>query len=927
MNLGRSGMIAWCMMALLVCAGLPCAAAEPTLLTAFAGIPYNGLIPPNPQIAAGSDHLVLATNGALRITDKNGSVLSQQSLEEFFAPVTAEGDFITDPRLIFDSGRFLLAAAALRQNPFGSFFLLAVSSTGDPTQPWYHFSFDASLDNQTPTNNFADLPSLGVDDNSVYLTANMFDATSLAFRGAKLRVVRKQPLFEGSDPGFFDFAGLQTSAGLVAYLQAAQCLTPSSAGFFLSLRFPSSCTADLWRVVSPTGSSPVLSRVEIPLSGSCTLPPNATQPQSTRRIETGGNRLINAVWRDGQIWAATAVGNNFGSGTVAAIRLLQIRTQGFPSIQLTQNLLIGEDAVDSFYPVVGIDNAGNALIAFNRSSASDYVGIAVAEQAANEPRNVAPPVGLLKAGEAPYALLDSAQRNRWGDYNGVALDPADGSVWVIGEYAASPANTWATWVGRLALQNGIFTPTPLPPASATPTGTATATESRTPSRTPTATRSPTVSPTPSITSSPLPSHTPTVTNTTTRTSTPTATPPPTTSPTRTPTATSIPSPTASPSPSVTRTPSVTPTATPTRTATLTRTPSSTWTPTNSPFPTFTPTRTAVPTQTAAHTPTRSATSTRTGTTTATPTISGTPSHSPTRTRTFTATATPTVTDTASPTTTPTVTFTWTPSSTATFTQTPTATASPGEADCCACSGDLCVVPVRGSCPGDCAIVYRAICDLDQGGCFPFTPTPTDTATSTPSRTSTGTATETPTPTESPTPTASETPTDTGTPSPSPTPTATLEPTPSPSSTATETATTTPTPTISPSATASATTSPTAEPSSTATASPSETATSTATASPTDTPTPSPSATRTSTPSASPTSTRTPTATSTSSPTATPDPADVNRDGRVDADDLRLVVLSLFGSPVPAAYPDTNGDRSVTAADLIPIITHPARRAN
>ena len=61
--------------------------------------------------------------------------------------------------------------------------------------------------------------------------------------------------------------------------------------------------------------------LEIPLTGSCAVPPNAVQPDTTRRIESGGNRFINAVWRDGNLWAATAVGNNFGSGTVAAIRL------------------------------------------------------------------------------------------------------------------------------------------------------------------------------------------------------------------------------------------------------------------------------------------------------------------------------------------------------------------------------------------------------------------------------------------------------------------------------------------------------------------------------------------------------------------------------------------------------------------------------
>lgn len=40
--------------------------------------------------------------------------------------------------------------------------------------------------------------------------------------------------------------------------------------------------------------------------------------------------------------------------------------------------------------------------------------------------------------------------NRWGDYSGAAVDPADSSaVWLFGEYAASPANTWGTYVGQI----------------------------------------------------------------------------------------------------------------------------------------------------------------------------------------------------------------------------------------------------------------------------------------------------------------------------------------------------------------------------------------------------------------------------------------------------------------------------------------------
>ena len=54
---------------------------------------------------------------------------------------------------------------------------------------------------------------------------------------------------------------------------------------------------------------------------------------------------------------------------------------------------------------------------------------------------------LLKGGVANYVGLDSGGRNRWGDYNGVAADPANARlIWFYSEYA-SAVNTWGTWVG------------------------------------------------------------------------------------------------------------------------------------------------------------------------------------------------------------------------------------------------------------------------------------------------------------------------------------------------------------------------------------------------------------------------------------------------------------------------------------------------
>lgn len=848
-------------------------AQEPVLRAGFEGIAYNGLIPPNPVIAAGPDHLVAMTNGSVRILTKSGDPVSATTLEEFFASVSEPDDFITDPRILFDGGRFFAAAASRRQSPFGSFFLLAVSAGSDPTGAWYHYALDASRDNDTPTANFADLPSLGIDSNSVYLTANMFDHRNLAYAGAKIRVVPKAPLLTGAAASFFDFPGLNVNGRRVAHVKAAHHVSPSLAGFFVSVRFPDECVLDVWRVVSPPGTLPLLSRQAIPLAGDCRLPPNAAQPGGARRIETGGARILNAVWRNDRLWGALAVGTDFGSAAVAAVRLFEVSTAGFPVIQLLQDRTLGADGVDFYYPAVALDSRGNAAVVYNRSGPAEFVGVHLATQAATAPPGAPLPATVVRPGEATYVLLDSAGRNRWGDYNTITVDPTTNAFWLIGEYAASPANTWGTWIASYAFPEALFTPSATPTVTNTPSPSATPTVTRTPSNTPT------TSPTRTGTASPSPSPSPTDTATITPTATDTVPPTPTATPTATPSSTPTPSLTPSSTPSPSRTPTATATRTPTATWTSTRTP----TVTRTPFPSQTPTRTLPPT----------------------PTFTGTSTPSPTRTATPTITLTPTISPTRTPTDTPTVT------ATPTATRTPTVTPTPGARDCCQCGLPACGPADAGSCGAGCFPVFDASCDAGSGICMPNTPTPTPTVTPT----DTPTATPTVTPTD--TPTATATPTDTPTATPTPTPTETATDTPTPTASPTDTATATPTPSETPTGTPTETPTETPTPPPSPTPSDTPTPSETPTPTPTDTPTPTATATATASMTATETATPTPTATDTATPTATPtpDPADLNGDGRVDTADLTLLLDALFADGAA----DVNGDGVTSAADVTRLV--------
>jgi hypothetical protein len=57
----------------------------------------------------------------------------------------------------------------------------------------------------------------------------------------------------------------------------------------------------------------------------------------------------------------------------------------------------------------------------------------------------------MREGQANYVKDFGSGRNRWGDYNGIWVDPADRSnFWMYTEYVSAP-NTWATWVHGMRL--------------------------------------------------------------------------------------------------------------------------------------------------------------------------------------------------------------------------------------------------------------------------------------------------------------------------------------------------------------------------------------------------------------------------------------------------------------------------------------------
>jgi len=110
-----------------------------------------------------------------------------------------------------------------------------------------------------------------------------------------------------------------------------------------------------------------------------------------------------------------------------------------------------------YYPAIMPRSTSDAMVVFNRSSTTEFAGIRYTGRKSTDPLSVLQGSRLLRAGQGCYVKLDTLGRNRWGDYNGIAIDPSvAGRWWIFSEFAFGTSatcsnNVWRTQVGQVGL--------------------------------------------------------------------------------------------------------------------------------------------------------------------------------------------------------------------------------------------------------------------------------------------------------------------------------------------------------------------------------------------------------------------------------------------------------------------------------------------
>lgn len=436
-------------------------------------------VPSDNQLATGWSHHVTAINseiGFIRkgVTDSSerqggqndatgdeDDYITHLRLEDFFEPVLSldqddEGDptafqfenmIVFDPRARFDrtagdNGRFYVACVEFNlsdtvdgnevddPSDFTGAFLLAVSSTADPNDPWTIYRIP-------PRENggLVDYPTLGYDGDAVYLAQNFF---GFDFEGATLTVLDKSDLLAGNDVDGWEFSKLRNPDGSLAFtLQPA-----AGSGYLVNSRFQEGQTVTVWNIDVPDGAfadtnsaNPTIDNGSVSVAPYANAP-GAEQPDTNKKTDTLDTRLLNLAWDGSHLWTAHTIAPGY-------VRWYELDPSA-PS--LVQSGTYQRENWSTFLPAVEA-NGESMVLVHNVGAETEYTGVEVAGRTDEYEDGKLQDQEVVHSGEVAYNYDDTdgsfgpgGEENvlRWGDYNGAAVDPQDGTYWVIGQYAKDP---------------------------------------------------------------------------------------------------------------------------------------------------------------------------------------------------------------------------------------------------------------------------------------------------------------------------------------------------------------------------------------------------------------------------------------------------------------------------------------------------------
>lgn len=422
------------------------APAAPATGVNFQSIDYTqsgGFVPPDPELAAGPNHLIAVVNTSFAIYDKSGGQLRAPGAIGNFMRSNVNCTGVFDPNILYDESadRFIMGVDAN-----GTHYCVAVTVTGDPLGTWRVYAFRTASGND-----FFDYPHAGIGKDFLFMGANIFAGNS--FKEGRLWAIDKGDMYAGRAADVATKA-LPTTEDTPQPLHLhgwnqGTWPTDSAHTFFTDTNY-NGATYSVWRWTNPLGGTNPTKVGQVNLEQytgvTAGFPVNAPQSGSNARIQANDWRPHDFEYRDGFAWSAQTIACNPGNGTVNCLRWAKINPATATVVDAGVYASNGEHRL---FGNLAVNRCGDMAVGYTKTSGGMFPSVFVTGRLANDPARTLQAEAQVRAGAITYTAFDGSP-HRWGDYTGMTIDPDGERFWYLGQFSKNTGTINGRWATNIS---------------------------------------------------------------------------------------------------------------------------------------------------------------------------------------------------------------------------------------------------------------------------------------------------------------------------------------------------------------------------------------------------------------------------------------------------------------------------------------------
>ncbi|MCC6990319.1 MAG: hypothetical protein IT181_15035 [Acidobacteria bacterium] len=434
-----------------------------------ATIADTGALPPDTMGDIGPTQYLVGLNGRIRTIAKSTGVADgalDLDTDVFFPSALRGAGVTTDPRVRYDRRTnrwFVLMITIAVPNRF----VMAVSDGPTITAGtvWAQYQW-ANTRTEAGSGAFgclADYPSLGIDEDALYIGVNQFcgaDFNNLGFDSVSVYALNKAALVGGtlSVAQFDGVLPTFNSSGIYSPQGVDNVDSNTNAGFVIGVDNAFFGSLVMHRISSP-GAAPSISGPIAVAVAPTAVPVDVPHPGGTLPLDGLDDRLLQAIIRNGRLWTSQQIevdttGQAAATGGRNAVRWYELAgLDATPSVVQSGTVFDSTPSNPVHYWMGAImpNGQGHVALGMSMGGATTRVNTAFTGRLATD----AP--GAMDAPQA-YSSNTSFSYNqqtppdttqRWGDYSYTSVDPDDDmTFWTLQQYV-NATNSYAVRLVRL----------------------------------------------------------------------------------------------------------------------------------------------------------------------------------------------------------------------------------------------------------------------------------------------------------------------------------------------------------------------------------------------------------------------------------------------------------------------------------------------